>query len=110
MRTGSLPSGSRGPARAITSLRAALRGAFPSAVLAVIGAGAATAVALWWVHTPSIHGLGDWLTNAGRVTGLLSRNGEHSTLAQLKAGDPALIQVLTVAGKQEVGRIFAGKA
>jgi predicted ferric reductase len=41
-------------------------------VLAAIGAGAATAVALWWVHTPSIHGLGDWLTNAGRVTGLLS--------------------------------------
>jgi hypothetical protein len=38
------------------------------------------------------------------------RNGAHATLAQLKAGDPALVQVLTVAGKQEVGRIFAGNA
>jgi predicted ferric reductase len=50
----------------------AQRGAYPSAVLAVIAAGAAATVALWWHNTPSIHGLGDWLTNAGRVTGLLA--------------------------------------
>ncbi|MDQ6874156.1 MAG: ferredoxin reductase family protein [Actinomycetota bacterium] len=29
-------------------------------------------VGLWWWSTPSISGLGDWLTNAGRVTGLLA--------------------------------------
>ena len=30
---------------------------------------------LWWHGTPSIHGLGDWLTNAGRITGLLAGYG-----------------------------------
>jgi hypothetical protein len=46
------------------------------------------------------------------VTGAteIIRNGAHATLAQLKAGDPALVQVMTVGGKQQVGRIFAGKA
>ena len=47
----------------------------PSAVLAVIAAGALAALALWWHDTPSIHGLGDWLTNAGRITGLLAGYG-----------------------------------
>jgi predicted ferric reductase len=47
-------------------------GAHPSAVLAVIAAGAVAATALWWHNTPSISGLGDWLTNAGRITGLLA--------------------------------------
>ncbi|HET6910465.1 MAG TPA: ferredoxin reductase family protein [Mycobacteriales bacterium] len=46
--------------------------AHPGAVLAVITSGALAAVALWWRDTPSINGLGDWLTNAGRVTGLLA--------------------------------------
>src|SRR3954467_6837640 len=46
--------------------------AHPSAVLAVIAAGAAAVLGLWWHNTPSIHGWGDWLTNAGRVTGLLA--------------------------------------
>jgi predicted ferric reductase len=27
---------------------------------------------LWWHDTPAIHGFGDWLTNAGRITGLLA--------------------------------------
>jgi predicted ferric reductase len=40
------------------------------AVLAVIGAGAAAVLALWWHGTPELHGFGDWLTNAGRITGL----------------------------------------
>jgi predicted ferric reductase len=42
----------------------------PGAVLALIAAGAAAVLALWWHGTPSLHGLGDWLTNAGRITGL----------------------------------------
>jgi predicted ferric reductase len=42
----------------------------PGAVLAVIGAGAAAVLALWWHGTPTLHGYGDWLTNAGRITGL----------------------------------------
>jgi len=46
--------------------------AHPNAVLAVIAVGALIAVALWWRDTPIINGLGDWLTNAGRVTGLLA--------------------------------------
>src|ERR1700712_1408495 len=49
--------------------------AHPNLVRAVIGIGAAAAVWLWWRDTPSIHGWGDWLTNAGRVTGLLAGYG-----------------------------------
>jgi predicted ferric reductase len=41
-------------------------------VLAVIVAGAVGCVGLWWQNTPSLNGLGDWLTNAGRITGLLA--------------------------------------
>jgi predicted ferric reductase len=48
------------------------RGAHPHVVLAVIAGGAAAAMGLWWHNTPSIHGFGDWLTNAGRLTGLLA--------------------------------------
>jgi predicted ferric reductase len=49
--------------------------AHPNAVLAFIVAGAVAAVGLWWHDTPSVHGLGDWLTNAGRITGLLAGYG-----------------------------------
>jgi predicted ferric reductase len=42
----------------------------PDAVLAVIAAGAAGTLFLWWHGTPSLHGFGDWITNAGRITGL----------------------------------------
>ena len=49
--------------------------AHPAAVLAVIAAGGLAAIALWWTGTPPIHGLGDWLTNAGRLTGLACRYG-----------------------------------
>jgi predicted ferric reductase len=42
----------------------------PGAVLAVIAAGAAAVLALWWHGTPTLGGFGDWLTNAGRITGL----------------------------------------
>jgi predicted ferric reductase len=44
-------------------------------VLAVIAAGALATIALWWQDTSSVSGLGDWLTNAGRVTGLLAGYG-----------------------------------
>ena len=49
--------------------------AHPNAVLAAIGAGAVAVLALWWHNTPSLHGLGDWLTNAGRITGLMAGYG-----------------------------------
>ena len=47
----------------------------PRAILALISAGAVATIALWWRNTPTIHGLGDWMTNAGRVTGLLAGYG-----------------------------------
>ena len=50
-------------------------GAHPGMVLAVIAAGAVATIALWWQNTPSVSGVGDWLTNAGRVTGLLAGYG-----------------------------------
>src|SRR3954469_3853237 len=50
-------------------------GAHPGIVLAVIGAGAIGCLLLWWQNTPSVNGLGDWLTNAGRITGLLAGYG-----------------------------------
>jgi len=46
--------------------------AHPWAILGVIGAGAVATLWLWWHGTPSIHGTGDWITNAGRVLGLLA--------------------------------------
>ena len=49
--------------------------AHPGAVLAVIAAGAVAVIALWWQHTPSVRGTGEWLTNAGRITGLLAGYG-----------------------------------
>src|SRR4051794_24958469 len=61
---------STAPAR--TAPRPAPARAHPRTVLAVIAAGAAAVLRLWWHNTPSIHGWGDWLTNAGRVTGLLA--------------------------------------
>jgi predicted ferric reductase len=54
------------------AVRRVPRGADPSLVLAIIVAGAVAAVLLWWHNTAAIHGLGDWLTNAGRITGLLA--------------------------------------
>lgn len=46
--------------------------AHPNLVLGVIAAGAVGCVGLWWKNTPTLNGVGDWLTNAGRVTGLLA--------------------------------------
>ena len=44
-------------------------------MLSVIWLGAAAVLALWWKDTPSIHGMGDVLTNAGRILGLLGGYG-----------------------------------
>ena len=44
-------------------------------MLALIAAGALAAISLWWQETPPIHGLGDWQTNAGRITGLAAGYG-----------------------------------
>jgi predicted ferric reductase len=55
--------------------RSAPSRAHPLAVLVAIGAGAVATIALWWQNTPTVHGFGDWLTNAGRITGLLAGYG-----------------------------------
>ena len=47
----------------------------PRGVLAVIITGAAGVVALWWHGTPSVSGLGGWLTGAGEILGLLCGYG-----------------------------------
>src|SRR3954470_10651776 len=41
-------------------------------LLAGIATGALLVIALWWQDTPPLQGFGDWLTNAGRITGLLA--------------------------------------
>ncbi|HEV7204544.1 MAG TPA: ferredoxin reductase family protein [Jatrophihabitans sp.] len=40
--------------------------------LAVIGVGGLAVIGLWWSDTVFIDGFGSWLTNAGRITGLLA--------------------------------------
>jgi predicted ferric reductase len=50
-------------------------GSRPDVVLALIAAGAVASVAVWWTGTASVHGFGDWLTNAGRILGLLAGYG-----------------------------------
>jgi predicted ferric reductase len=47
-------------------------GALPAAVLTLIWAGAAAVLGLWWVNTSTVSGTGAWLTDAGRITGLLA--------------------------------------
>jgi ferredoxin-NADP reductase len=44
-------------------------------VLSLIGLGAAAVLALWWKDTPPIHDLGDLLTGAGDILGLLAGYG-----------------------------------
>jgi len=58
-------------------------------VLAIIGVGALAAIGLWWNDTPPLRGLGEWVTNAGRVTGLLAGYGVVILLA-LMARIPSL--------------------
>ena len=44
----------------------------PNVVLIGVALGAMAVLLLWWRGTPYVHGMGDWLTNAGRITGLLA--------------------------------------
>jgi predicted ferric reductase len=44
----------------------------PQLLLGLIVAGVVPVLVLWWHDTPAINGFGDWLTNAGRITGLLA--------------------------------------
>jgi predicted ferric reductase len=61
----------------------------PEHVLAPIAAGTVAVLALWWHDTPAITGFGDWLTNAGRITGLLA-GFAAIVLVALMARIPAL--------------------
>lgn len=63
--------------------------AHPNAVLTAIGVGAVGVLVLWWIDTPYVAGLGDWLTNAGRITGLLAGYG-IAVLVALMARIPAV--------------------
>ncbi len=47
----------------------------PGPVLGVIASGAVVVLGLWWQDTTSVHGLGEWLTGAGRILGLLAGYG-----------------------------------
>jgi predicted ferric reductase len=57
----------RGPLRAVSPHRVA-----SMLVLAGIALGAIVTTGLWWQDTTYVYGLGGWLTNAGRLTGLLA--------------------------------------
>jgi predicted ferric reductase len=67
--------GATGKAAGRTAGRTARLRATPSLVLSVIGAGLLAVIALWWSDTPSVHGLGDYLTGAGRILGLMAGYG-----------------------------------
>jgi predicted ferric reductase len=61
----------------------------PSAALGAIVVGAGAVILLWIQDTPYVNGLADWLTNAGRITGLLAGYAVVVLLA-LMARIPAL--------------------
>lgn len=58
-------------------------------VLALVALGTVAVVMLWWRATSSVSGLDGWLTNAGRLTGLLCGYG-LAVLIALMARVPAL--------------------
>ncbi|MFL6138722.1 MAG: ferric reductase-like transmembrane domain-containing protein [Frankiaceae bacterium] len=70
--TASLDARTRSGPRPGTASRAPGKRARPSRVLACIWVGAALVLLLWWHDTAPFSGLGDWLTNAGRITGLVA--------------------------------------
>src|SRR5204862_1012721 len=61
----------------------------PEHVLIPIALGVIAVLALWWHDTPAVTGFGDWLTNAGRITGLLA-GFAAVVLVALMARIPAL--------------------
>jgi predicted ferric reductase len=72
---GQHPSGPMAAARTTGPLRRAARPVMPSVILAIIGAGAVAVLGLWWKSTPTFTNLGDALTAAGDVLGLLAGYG-----------------------------------
>ncbi|MDO0928556.1 ferredoxin reductase family protein [Streptomyces sp. TG1A-8] len=54
-----------------TARRSPARRSPAGPVLAVLWAGAAAVVALWWADTATVTGAAGWLTGAGRIAGLL---------------------------------------
>ncbi|MCW2879605.1 MAG: ferric reductase [Sphaerisporangium sp.] len=61
----------------------------PVVTQGLIAAGAVAVLGLWWSDTTSVSGLGGWLTDAGRITGLLAGYAIAVLLA-LMARIPAL--------------------
>ncbi|MFJ1754447.1 ferric reductase-like transmembrane domain-containing protein [Kitasatospora sp. NPDC088134] len=62
----------RAARRAATARRGLPPDAVRCAVPALIALGALGVLALWWSDTPRVAGAADWLTGAGRITGLLA--------------------------------------
>ncbi|WP_405944213.1 ferric reductase-like transmembrane domain-containing protein [Streptomyces sp. NBC_00932] len=69
--------------------RRARRSVIPVLAPLLIWAGAAGVLAMWWSDTNAVVGLSGWLTNAGRITGLLAGYALAVLLA-LMARIPAL--------------------
>lgn len=63
--------------------------AHPGAVLSLIFLGAAAVLAMWWLNADTKPTVGDWLTEVGRITGLLAGYAVVVLLA-LMARVPAL--------------------
>jgi predicted ferric reductase len=61
----------------------------PNVALTLVALGALAVFGLWWQDTQFVYGLGSWLTNAGRITGLLCGYAVVVLLA-LMARVPAL--------------------
>jgi predicted ferric reductase len=61
----------------------------PRVALAIIAVGGVGVIAIWWQDTYYVQGLGGWLTNAGRLTGLLAGYAIAVVLA-LMARVPAI--------------------
>ena len=67
----------------------ARRGVSPSVVLTLVWSGVALVLAQWWLTTSSVTGAAGWLTEAGRITGLLAGYGA-ALLVLLMARIPAI--------------------
>ncbi|MDL4773527.1 ferredoxin reductase family protein [Actinomadura xylanilytica] len=86
--TGSIRAGERVSSLGAILLRRMRR--LPSSwPLILIFGGAALVLVLWWQSTPAVAGLDGWLTNAGRITGLLAGYG-CAVLLALMSRIPAL--------------------
>lgn len=65
------------------------RSLVPFVTHVLIWAGAAAVLALWWSNTATVDGVAGWLTNAGRITGLLAGYG-FAVLVALMSRAPFL--------------------